>query len=292
MTVDPFRPLRKGNLLYGRGSCDMKGGLAAMMHALKEARGPTATVMLAAVVDEEHAYRGVAGLLDSGLRADGAIVGEPTELKTVIACKGALRWRIHSRGRAAHSSKPHLGINAIDKMAKLITAMQQTFPVRFRTRQHPLVGLPTLNIGMIQGGVQANVVADSCTIVVDRRLLPGETREQVWTEFADLFASLQADDRDARFEMAAPLLEDVPLETSPEERIVKVAAKVSGDVLGRSDVAGVAFGSDASKLGAAGIASIILGPGNIDRAHTADERVEVDQVILAAEIYARIIAEF
>jgi acetylornithine deacetylase len=227
-----------------------------------------------------------------GIKAEGAIVAEPTELDTVVASKGALRWRLRTRGRAAHSSKPHLGINAVSKMARVIMAMEEKFPATFQERKHPLVGPPTLNVGVIKGGIQVNQVPDSCVIEIDRRLVPGETKELVWSEFETLLNELRAHEPELDVEMEVPTLVDYPLETAPEERIVQTATKVSHEVMGHSRIVGVPYGSDASKLARAGIPSIILGPGSIDRAHVPDEYVELDQVALGAEIYARTILEF
>ena len=296
MHGDPFRPVREGNKLYGRGSCDTKAGLAAMMHALKILREsdvrPEASVLLVAAVDEEYTFQGVAKFLEKGVHADGAIVAEPTGLETVVASKGVLRWRLKTRGRAAHSSKPHLGINAVNKMAQVLTAMEERFPTVFQKRRHPLLGSPTLNVGIIRGGVQVNQVPDSCTIEIDRRLLPGETKESVWKEFESLLAGLRGHDSELEVEMEAPVLEDYPLETRVSERIVQVVTKISQELIGHSRMVGVPYGSDASKLARAGIPSIILGPGSIDQAHAAIEYVELDQVALAAEFYARTILEF
>jgi acetylornithine deacetylase len=296
MRRDPFRPLREGNRLYGRGSCDTKAGLAAMMHALKILRAagvrPEASVILVAAVDEEHDFRGVVKFLEKGIRAEGAMVAEPTDLETVVATKGALRWRLRTRGRTAHSSKPHLGINAVNKMAKVIAAMEERFPPMFEKRRHPLLGSPTLNVGIIQGGVQVNQVPDSCTIEIDRRLIPGETKESVWKEFDGLLEGLRAQDPELEVEMEPPMLEDYPLETRVSERIVQIVSKIAQELTGHQGVVGVPYGSDASKLAGAGIPSIILGPGSIDQAHAAEEYVELDQVALAAELYARTILEF
>jgi acetylornithine deacetylase len=296
MRRDPFKQVREGNRLYGRGSCDTKGGLAAMMHALKILRQagvpPEASVLLVAAVDEEYSFRGVAKFLEKGIHADGAIVAEPTGLETVVASKGALRWRLKTRGRAAHSSKPHLGVNAVTRMAKVLTAMEEEFPAAFQQQRHPLLGSPTLNVGIIRGGVQVNQVPDSCTIEIDRRTLPGETKESVWKEFESLLANLRDRDSELDVEMEPPMIEDYPLETKPSERIVQVASKISQELVGHSRIMGVPYGSDASKFGRAGVPSIILGPGSIDQAHAADEYVELDQVALATEFYARIILEF
>lgn len=296
MCRPPFEPRRDGDRMYGRGSCDTKAGLAAMMHAMKmvHASGlrPRVSVWLVAAVDEEHSFRGVVKFLEKGVQAAGAIVAEPTNLETVVASKGVLRWRVRTRGRAAHSSKPHLGINAVAKMAKLIRAMEERLPVIFERRRHPLLGSPTLNVGVINGGLQVNQVPDSCTIEVDRRLLPGETKESAYGELESLIADLRAVDRDLEVEMEPPMLEDHPLETSPSERIVQAVSKASREVAGRTGLIGVPYGSDASKLARAGIPSVILGPGDIDQAHAADEFIELDQVRLAAEIYACTILEF
>jgi len=293
---NPFVPERKGNRLYGRGSCDTKGGLAAMMHAVKAlkdcGRSLENSVLLLAAADEEHAFRGVVKALERGVRGDGAIVAEPTDLRTVVASKGILRWRIHTHGKAAHSCKPHLGVNAIGKMAKLILAIQEKYCPALTSRQHPLLGCPTLNVGVIQGGIQVNQVPESCTIELDRRMLPGETRRQVWQEIESLIDELRLQDPEMVIEMESPTLEDFPLETSPTERIVQTVSTASGRVTGHSQVIGVPYGSDASKFARAGIPSVILGPGSIDHAHGPQEYVDLDQVMNAVEIYASTIAEF
>jgi succinyl-diaminopimelate desuccinylase len=296
MTADPFRPERRGNRMYGRGTCDTKGGLAAMMHALKAVSEcqprPEASVLLVAAVDEEYSFGGIAKFVEKGAQADGAIVAEPTSLKIVIATKGVLRWRMQTRGRAAHSAKPFLGINAISKMAQFIVLADRFFPPLFQQREHALLGCPTLNVGVIQGGVQVNQVPQSCSIEVDRRLLPGETREQVYREFEEAISQLRSRDSEFDMEMEPPMLEDQALETSPHERIVEVTAAVSRELTGQSPLVGVPYGTDASKLARAGIPSIVLGPGNIDQAHGSVEYVDLDQVVFASQIYARAMLEF
>ena len=296
MSIDPFRPEIKDGRIYGRGSCDTKAGLAAMlcaMRILKEAdMRPRANICLAAVVDEEVAFRGVAQLIRSGISANGAVVSEPTELRVVIAHKGCLRWRITTKGRAVHSSKPHLGINAISKMAKLISAIDARLPPLYHAQRHPLVGAPTVSIGLIDGGVEINTVPDRCSIEIDRRVIPGETSETIRNEFASLLQELAAGDPDFQAVMEDPWLADPPLETREEERIVRTAREACTQTLGEAEVCGVPYGTDASKLSQAGIPSIVLGPGSIDQAHTAAEYVEADQVSKAAEVYARIMLQF
>ncbi len=152
---------------------------------------------------------------------------EPTDLKVVVAHKGCLRWKILTRGRAAHSSKPHLGVNAILRMVKLVEAIQREVMPGIEEKQHPLLGGASLNIGVIKGGVQVNMVPDSCEIELDRRLLPGETGDSVWQEFEPVLKAVR--DAGSSFEasMEAPMLEDWALETDPREGVVKVASEVT-----------------------------------------------------------------
>jgi acetylornithine deacetylase len=147
-------------------------------------------------------------------------------------------------------------------------------------------------VGVIQGGIQVNQVPEFCVIEVDRRVLPGETREEIQQQFADLLGELQQTDPALDIEMESPMLEDFPLETSDKARIVQVATEVCQLMHRPCRLVGVPFASDASKIARAGIPSIIWGPGNIDRAHARDEYVELDQVVLATELYARTILAF
>ncbi|MCL5096498.1 MAG: M20 family metallopeptidase [Candidatus Omnitrophica bacterium] len=296
MEIPPFDPARKDGRMYGRGSCDIKGGLAAMMHALKAAHEssppPNATVILVAAADEEYSFRGIVKFLEKGWHAHGAVVAEPTQLEIAVASKAAFRFRLRIAGRAAHSSKPHLGINAIVKMAKLIMAMEETFPPLFEKRRHPMVGCPTINVGIIKGGTQSNQVPDSCTIDVDRRMVPGETTSQVKQELTALSSSMKTRDPEFNVAMEQTIPDDYPLETAPSERVVQLANKVSQELGAPARLVAVPYSSDAGKLSHAAIPSIIMGPGNIDQAHAATEYVELEQVALAARAYYQLIMEF
>lgn len=296
MTIAPFKPETRGGLLYGRGSCDTKGGLAAMLYAMKclVALGerPRSNIQFVGAMDEEYLFRGVSHLVKSGVRADGAVVAEPTSLQITIAHKGCLRWRILTYGRAAHSSTAHLGINAITKMARVIEAIEDKLVPGYKEKPHPLVGPATVNVGVIQGGTQVNTVPDQCAIEIDRRIIPGEEIATVWQEYKALLAELKADDPEFDAVMEEAFLEDYPLETHEDERIVQVAREASQAVLGNAKVGAVPYGSDASKLSRAGIPTIVLGPGCISQAHTADEFVSIDEVCQAAEIYLRMMLAF
>lgn len=290
MSIPPFDPVTRDGKMYGRGSCDTKAGLAAMMHAVAalaaEKIVPPCEVWLAAVVDEEHSFRGVLSLCE-GLQAHAAIVAEPTELRTVVAAKGVLRGKIRTIGKAAHSSKPHLGVNAISHMAAVITVLNQEAAALTKTA-HPLLGPASLNIGTIQGGEQVNFVPDRCEIAVDRRLLPGEDPEAVWMRYASMLKAMP----ELQVEVDPPMIADSALETSAGSDVVRTAQSVASDLGLNSDVIGVPFGSDASKLSRHGVPSIILGPGSIDRAHAAIEYVECDQVLAAASFYFQFLKRF
>ena len=296
MSIAPFDPVRKANLMYGRGSCDTKGGLAAMMHALKAVQEskvpPQCTTLLVAAADEEYSFRGVVAFLGKGVKYEGAIVSEPTGLQIAVASKGALRFLLRTKDRVAHSSKPSLGINAISKMAKLIMAMECDFPVIYQERHHPLTGNATFNIGVIEGGTQSNQVPESCTIQVDRRLIPGETCDKAMQEIITLVSSSKAQDPELEVSIEKTMQDDLPFETSPNSKIVRVVSNQLREMQGQIQLIGVPFGSDASKFSRAGIPSIILGPGSIDRAHSAAEYVELDQVLLAAELFTRTVLAF
>jgi acetylornithine deacetylase len=294
MTIAPFDPRIADGKLFGRGSCDTKAGLAAMMHVLaalkEEGITPPCDVLLCAAADEEYSYRGVVKLCED-LRAHAAIVAEPTELRCVVATKGVLRWRIRVRGRAAHSSRPYLGINAIQHMAHLILAFEEDSSQQ-ANQVHPLLGPPTCNIGVIQGGVQVNFVPDECVIEIDRRLLPGETVPAVLAHYQGILDGVKARLPAFHAEMEPPMLTDEALETPIHDPLVQTATSVLG-AMGLDPLpCGVPFGCDASKLARAGVPSIVFGPGSIDRAHAAVEYVEIDQLERAVEFYRGVILAF
>lgn len=288
MKIDPYSPTIKNGRLYGRGACDTKAGLSAMMHAMIQLSASQCRVLpevwLVATVDEEYSYRGVAKFCEIYQAADAAIVAEPTQLRSIIASKGLLRFKVITDGVSAHSAKPHLGENAILQMSSVIEAIRLD-TLALEKNRHPLLGSATCNIGVIQGGTQINFVPDRCKIEVDRRLLPNEDYQTVWNHYQRVIDGVMQADARIQARLLPPLLTDEPLSTNPDDHAVRVMSHVLEQHHLPSDPDGVPFCSDASKFGTVGIPAIILGPGNIDQAHSAVEYVECSQVEQAVEIY-------
>ncbi len=294
MVIPPFEPQIRDGRMWGRGTCDTKAGLAAMMIVVsdmkKSGEVPPCEVWVVSSIGEEYSYPGVLKLREN-LQAAAGVVSEPTEMKMIVASKGCLRCRITMHGKAAHSSKPHLGINAIDHMARLVSLLREQ-TLQLDSVVHSLVGSPTLNVGLIQGGTQVNIVPAACWIEIDRRLVPGEDPDKVLVGYEEVFAGYAASNPGVEVVIEPRALRDVPLETSTDSAIVTCTANVLNEMGLDARPYGVPFGSDASKLAAVGIPSIILGPGSIEQAHTADEFVEVEQVEKAFVAYRQLMRMF
>ena len=295
MTIPPFEPRIENGRMYGRGSCDTKAGLAAMMQAVASLHAagitPPCEVWFAATVDEEHSFGGVTKLCE-GLRADAAVVAEPTELRVVVASKGILRWRIVVRGKAAHSATPHLGINAIEHMARIILAFETDHQRLARQQGHPMLGPATCNVGLVSGGAQINFVPATCSIDIDRRLLPGEKADAVLAHYQGLLDHLKSQHPTLDAVMEPPMIVDEALETPTDSAVVQLASTLVKELGRDGRPAGVPYGSDASKLSRQGVPSIIIGPGNIDQAHGAVEFVDLAQVELAEKFHRNFIERF
>jgi acetylornithine deacetylase/succinyl-diaminopimelate desuccinylase-like protein len=268
-------PRRKNGRLLGRGACDTKGSVAAMLTALCElaeskSRPLETEIIFAGLIDEEHAQAGSRALVASGFKADLAIVGEPTKLQVVTAHKGSLWLQLETRGRAAHGATPQLGKNAVQEMARIVEILETDYAAQLRRRKHKLLGHATVNVGQISGGTQPNIVPDRCTITIDRRTLPGETELGVRREIAALFRAkgLAAKIFNAKL---APAL---ALETDPKLPLVRQFFQSAG----QSKPVAVDYFCDAAVLAAGGIPSVVFGPGDIAQAHTADEWISLAQL--------------
>jgi acetylornithine deacetylase/succinyl-diaminopimelate desuccinylase-like protein len=294
--VSTNKPVQKDGRLYGRGACDTKGAMAAALLALErllaDPPDPGCELVLLATVDEEYLKRGVDAAVERGLRADGAIVGEPTGLVPVIAHKGVARWEVVTRGRAAHTSKPENGINAIYQMAAVIERLVARHAVTPPELRHALCGDGTLAVSTIAGGVQVNVVPDECRVQIDRRVLPSEQAQTTWQAVTDDLKRLQAESPGMQLESLAPFLLEEGLDTDPTAAIVSAACAAGRGLVLPDEPAGVPYGTDGSSLSLGGIPVVVLGPGDIDQAHSPDEYVELDQVVDCARLYEAIVREF
>ncbi len=282
--------------LHGRGACDTKGSLAAMIVALErllERRADLGVnVALLAAVDEEYAFTGILKYIESEASAAAAVVGEPTDLKIVIAHKGCIRGEIHTCGRAAHSAEPEQGVNAIDGMADVLIALR-ALEARFPASAHALLGHPTFSVGLIKGGTGVNIVAAQCTVEYDRRMVPGERPHEALAELDAVLDSVRKDRPGVGVERPEPRLISESLETFADCKIVQ-AARAACDTSGIfSEPVGVPYGTDASKLQARrGIPAIVFGPGSIAQAHDGDEYVPIDHLLSAVEVYEGIALRF
>ena len=270
-----FVPRRKNGRLYGRGACDTKGSVAAMLTALCEladanSRPNETEIVFAGLIDEENAQAGSRALTAGGFKADLAIVGEPTRLQVVTAHKGSLWLQLETRGKAAHGATPQLGQNAIHEMARIVEVLETGYAARLRKQRHPLLGTGTVSVGMISGGTQPNIVPDRCAITIDRRTLPGETEAGVRREIS---AGLREKKLSAKIS-STKLAPCLPLETNPRLPLVRQLLRS----IGQARPAGVDFFCDAAVLSAGGIPSVVFGPGDIAQAHTADEWISLDSL--------------
>jgi acetylornithine deacetylase len=288
---EPFEARVEGDRLHGRGSCDMKAGVAAALVACREAaRADLAgDVLVAAVADEEHASIGVQEALGS-IEADAAIVTEPTEMEIVIAHKGFAWLEVEVRGRAAHGSRPHLGIDAIVKSGPFLTALGE-LDERLGERHHPLLGRGSVHASLIEGGRDLATYPDRCTIAIERRTLPEEGRPEVERELEALLAGCR--EADPVLEASArTMLVRQPLETSEDEPIVSLVRAAAADTLGtRPSLGGASFWADSAFTSAAGIPTVLFGPGGAG-AHAAEEWVSISDTEACASVLTRVAAEF
>lgn len=282
MTIEPFKPAVHDGKLYGRGSCDTKGSMAAFLQAvvnvLKKPKLLRYNVVLLFVSDEEYRFTGADFAAQHGLKADFGIVGEPTQLHIVRAHKGVTRWKVQTRGVAAHSAYPERGNNAIYSMSKIIQILE-LYAARLRhTKAHPLLGRPTMSIGVIEGGQAVNIVPDRCWIEVDRRSLPGETTESIIQPVRDLLKDFSDS------EIEAPYLSVAGMEVAEHAPLVKHLSHSVQHGAGNVSIEAAHYATDAGVYNSMGIPTVVFGPGDIAQAHTDSEYIELDQLHQAVAI--------
>src|SRR5262245_29409280 len=290
MEIDPFDPRVEGGRIWGRGACDTKSGMAALIAALEPllARGKLRrNLILVGESDEELGSTGVRDVLAhlDGHRPDWVIATEPTELRCVTRHKGIVHARLRAEGVAAHSSTPERGKSAIIALARAVLALEE-LGAELGSRVDPHLGAATLSVGRIGGGSATNIVPDEAWLLLDRRCLPGEDDTSVRAELEGALA--KADLPDVSVEWCT--LEKASLATPEDDPSVRaLQAALAREELA-TDVASVAFGTDAGEFSARGWPGVVFGPGSIAQAHTKDEWVEIAQVETATRIFERLLS--
>lgn len=294
MAIDPFNPVVENGRVFGRGSCDAKASIASMLSAVIEyANRPerSATVVFAAMADEEFAFSGAWKLIEKSWPVSACVVGEPTLLQRVIAHKGLVRWRINVQGVSAHGATPELGRSAVYDGARVTLALEEYAQQLAQSQSHPLLGQPTLNVGKVAGGQSVNIVPDRCVLELERRLLPGEDGHQVLANCEQFLRSRLGATVQLTFE--EPYLVDPAMGTAPNAQIISALAQAQRAILDcEREVTGANYGTDGSKLAKAGIETVVCGPGDIAQAHTANEFVELEQIELASRMYGHLLANW
>ncbi len=303
MTIAPFDAEVKDGYIWGRGSNDMKGAIACMlicMVALKRAGIKlNGDIIFTGVIGEEEKSEGTEYIVKSNLKADGAIVGEPSNYEYAIGHRG-LEWlEIKIKGKAAHGGVPNLGINAISKAAKLILRIEQELYPKLKERYNEYMGPSVMNFGRIEGGSQPSTVADWCSIMIDRRYIPGENVQTVIGEYQQIIDQIKSEDADFDAEIVRMsnnmlTLDHLYLMTDPENPLVTASRESISQIIGKEPEITRRRGWTDSALFSnyAGIPTVVLGPGDISYSHTKDERVPISHLIDYVQIYSNIAIKF
>lgn len=289
--TDPFTPRVEGGRLYGRGAYDMKGSLAACMLATAEAkrRGLRGDVVLAAVADEEFASVGTEAITAS-ISADAAIVTEPTEMQVAVAHRGFVHFEVETYGRAAHGSRPHLGIDAIAKMGRVLVGIEDLDACLRANPTHRYVGSGSVHASLIEGGQEYSSYPARCVLQAERRTISGETVALVKEELGAILE--RAGSGDAEFSADARVLASrEPFEVVEEAEIVEAVRRHAASALGSEpEIVGVSFWADSALLADAGIPTVLFGPRG-EGAHAEVEWVDVASLELCVEIYMAVAGE-
>lgn len=320
MTINPFAGELRDRRVYGRGASDVKGSMAAMLAALSqlnpsEPEPQQANVVLACTVNEECGHTGAQALghlwtpvgathdgsSDIGIASgsitpvtlfprppDSVLVAEPTDLNPVVAHQGMVRWRCHTEGRAAHSSRPDEGINAIYAMMRVVHAIEQYYAeLAAIAPVHPRCGRPSVCVSTIHGGVGVNTVPDRATIEIDRRISPGADAAAAYEELVRYIRE-HAETGEAPITHEQPFMQSGGLSDARNGRVAeRLVAMLAA--LGRSAApVGAPYGTDAAAMAESGVPTVVFGPGSIGQAHTADESIEVDELQFATEVFHQI----
>jgi acetylornithine deacetylase len=290
---DAFSGTVENGHVYGRGACDMKAALAAYLEAVEVLNDAGVSLagdlIVGGVADEEHLMIGSKDWGANGPHADFGIIGEPTELAVCPAHKGQVCLFVRTYGKAVHSSMPERGENAIVRMAQVIAAFADFDDELRAGKPHPLCGHGRYSPGVIKGGTISSSVPDFCELEIDRRFLPGQTREEIIAQYRARIDPLVEADPHFRYEIAGPTLDIPALDIAVDAEIVQVLARACETVTGSpARVEAFPGGTDAPNMG---FPCVICGPGALAQAHTTNEFVSTAELADATRVYLRAIVE-
>ena len=292
MAVEPLAGEVRDGRIWGRGTCDTKGNMAAFLTALDIAhrrdRLPADKLYFVGGMSEETGCDGSVALMKYGFRTDAAIVGEPTNCRVITAHKGPLWLDIETAGRSCHAAIPDQGVNAIDAMARVVQFIHGPWTASIQRTEHPLLGRSTMQVTTIEGGSRVNIIPARCRCQVDGRFIPGKTTAEIVAELQQMLAD--------HLGPATPLkISNVkgfpPLDTPLDAPLVQKVMALCRQAAGQTAPIGVNYFADTGPFTEAGITSVLFGAGDIAQAHTADEFLDLDQLFLAAEIMLTLLTE-
>lgn len=301
MSIPPYQPQIKNGLLYGLGSVDMKSSLAAMLLAMvlikRSALELQGDLHFTGVIDQEQCSLGTVELVRRGIKVDYAVVGEPTNLNICVAHKGMEWMKIIVRGKSAHGSTPDKGRNPIYMAARIAREIEK-LNEKLQKNHHPLVGSPSINVGVIAGGDDPNIVPQVCFLELDRRYTPEETIESLYQDVEHILNKLKLAYPGYHCELL-PMddricsLRNIPFEVDPEIQLVKSLRQNLKDFSGtESGTTAFRGWSDAALLfRELSIPSVVFGPGKLEKAHASDEGIEIEKLILALKVYVGLILD-
>jgi acetylornithine deacetylase len=293
MTHAPWAAEERDGRIFGRGASDMKGGVAAMCAAAARAAKAITDgeLIVTAVVDEEYESAGTRALVAAGVRADAAIVTEPTGLSIMPAHKGFVWATVTTHGRAAHGSRWDIGVDAIRHAGHVLAELDRLDTEILPRRSHALLGRPSVHASLIEGGSGMSTYPDRCAVRIERRTMPGETVEDVRAEIDEGMASIRKRVRDFRADVAIDLAQQ-PSDVATDAPIVLALSDALRAESLPVRVEGMSAWTDAALLNAAGIPAICFGPGDMGLAHAAEEFISASEIERATQVLTRLATQW
>ena len=288
MTHAPWDAAEWGDRIYGRGSSDMKSGIAAMCAAAARIAGEIdGEVIVAAVADEEYESAGTRSLIERGIRADAAIVTEPTRLAIMPAHLGFVWIDVTTHGRAAHGSRWDLGVDAIRHAGLVLSELDRFDAEELPKRRHSLLGRPSVHASMISGGIGMSTYPDKCTVQIERRTIPSESPDVVRQEIESVCERAGQRRENFRADVTVTFAQE-PSDVAVDAPIVAALESALRESNEDVRVQGMTAWTDAALLNAAGIPAICFGPGDIGLAHAAEEYVMIEEIERATRVLAQL----